>query len=45
MWQKDHRKSKKACVPRSAFEEEPQEVPLKRNLSTIHSMTTMTMVT
>ena len=23
MWQKDHRKSKKACVPRSAFEEEP----------------------
>lgn len=24
MWQKDHRKSKKACVPRSAFEEEPE---------------------
>ena len=24
MWQKNHRKSKKACVPRSAFEEEPE---------------------
>ena len=24
MWQKDHRKSKKACVPRKKFEEEPE---------------------
>lgn len=34
MWQKNHRKSKKACVPRKKFEEEPEY---------IHSMTTMTM--
>ena len=24
MWQKDHRKSKKACVPRKKFEVEPE---------------------
>ena len=24
MWEKDHRKSKKACVPRKKFEEEPE---------------------